>query len=114
MTRIVVMMVRAEPYALIYAPAIKEHLRYIAPKYYSLIREKTEEQLRFEPDVESRNRKPLEQPAAFEAEWELRFGPDNCFRVFYQVRPEEREVHIVAVGRKDRQHLSIGGEEISL
>ena len=57
-----------------YAPITKEHLRAIERKYYSLIRRVVEEQLQFEPDIETRNRKPLTQQVAFEAEWEIRFG----------------------------------------
>ncbi len=67
-----------------------------------------------EPDVETRNRKPVQPPAAFQAEWELRFGPSNRFRVFYQINQESREVRIVAVGVKDRNHLFVGGEEVTL
>ena len=53
-----------------------------------------------EPDVETRNRKPLKQPIAFGADWELRLGPDNRFRVFYQIDAERRQVRILAVGVK--------------
>jgi hypothetical protein len=51
---------------------------------------------------------------AFHAEWELRFGPSNRFRVFYQIDRDSREVRIVAVGVKDRNHLFVGGEEVTL
>jgi hypothetical protein len=54
---------------------------------------------------------PWERPFAFGADWELRLGPDNRFRVFYQVKAESREVRILAVGVKDRSRLFIGGEE---
>jgi hypothetical protein len=64
--------------------------------------------------VETRNRKPLRQPAAFSAEWEIRFGPGNRFRVLYDVDTEHAEVHILAVGREVRNRLFIGGEEIEL
>jgi hypothetical protein len=47
-----------------------------------LIRTTLEEQLRFDPDKETRNRKPLQRPVALEATWELRLGPENRFRVF--------------------------------
>jgi hypothetical protein len=67
--------------------------------------------LLFDPDVETRNRKPLKRPIAFGADWELRLGPDNRFRVFYQVNAERQEVRILAVGVKDRNRLFIGGEE---
>lgn len=114
MTRIMVRMVRQQRYSLVYAPEVREHLRSIEPKHYSLIREKIEEQLLYEPDTETRNRKPLRQPAAFDAEWELRFGPDNRFRVLYEIDAPNREVHILAVGVKERNRLLIAGEEIEL
>jgi hypothetical protein len=44
----------------------------------------------------------------------LRFGPNNRFRVFYQIDHEAREVRIVAVGVKDRNRLLVGGEEVTL
>jgi hypothetical protein len=66
---------------------VKLHLKTIERKYHSLIRTTIENELQFEPDVETRNRKPLKRPVTFEAEWELRFGPDNRFRVFYGINP---------------------------
>ena len=72
-------MARRQPYAISYDQATKKHLRAIEAKYYSLIRMAIEEQLQHEPGKETRNRKPLRQPAPFEATWEIRFGPDNCF-----------------------------------
>jgi hypothetical protein len=62
----------------------------------------------------SRTSKRGTASAFFRAEWELRFGPNNRFRVFYQIDPEAREVRIVAVGVKDRNRLLVGGEEVSL
>ena len=76
-----------QKFVLIYAPLTKLHLKTIERKYYSLIRATIEDELQFEPDVETRNRKPLKRPVIFEAEWELRFGPDNKFRVFYDINP---------------------------
>jgi hypothetical protein len=102
------------PFTLVYAPVVHEHLAAIDAKYDSLIRTKTAEQLSYEPDVKTRNRKPVRPPAAFQAEWELRFGPNNRFRVFYQVNHTSREVRIVAIGVKDRNRLVVGGEEVSL
>jgi hypothetical protein len=61
--------------------------------------------------VETRNRKPLKRPIAFGADWELRLGPDNRFRVFYQVMPASRLVRVLAVGVKERNRLFFGGEE---
>jgi mRNA-degrading endonuclease RelE of RelBE toxin-antitoxin system len=106
--------VTREPFHLAYSPIVYDHLAAIDAKYDSLIRQKTAEQLTYEPDVQTRNRKPVRPPAAFNAEWELRFGPDNRFRVFYQIDLGSREVLIVAIGVKDRNRLFVGGEEVTL
>jgi mRNA-degrading endonuclease RelE of RelBE toxin-antitoxin system len=114
MTMIIVIVVKRRAYTLFYTPAVKEHLRAIDPKFYSLIRDKVQEQLGFKPAIETRNRKPLRQPAAYTAEWEIRFGPENRFRVLYDLDPETREVHILAVGEKKGSRLWIGNEEVDL
>jgi mRNA-degrading endonuclease RelE of RelBE toxin-antitoxin system len=101
-------------YTLIYAPITKEHLRFIDKKYYSLIRDTIIERLSFEPTEQNRNRKPLTRPAFEEATWELRFGPENTFRVFYDVNADDREVYILAIGIKLRNTVYVGGEEITL
>ena len=107
-------MVMAAHYKLVYAPQVKRHLKAIGPKYFSSIRTEIETQLRLEPTVETRNRKPLKQQADFEGEWELRFGPENRFRVFYAIDIENHEVQILAIGVKKGNRLFIGGEEIEL
>lgn len=107
-------MVAIQPFKLIYAAQVKDHLKFIERKHHSLIRETIESQLRFEPDVETRNRKPVEQPAAIETDWELRFGPNNRFRAFYTINISQREVYMVAIGVKQGNKLFIGGEEVEL
>jgi len=82
--------------------------------YYSLIRTTIEEQLSDEPDVTTRNRKPLKRPVFFEATWELRFGPRNQFRVFYDIDQTQHVVSVLAIGVKRGNRLFIGGEEIRL
>jgi len=109
-----VIMAKRDPYTLVYARAVKKHLAAIDVKYHSTVRETIEEQLEFDPDVETTNRKPLEQPAAFAAEWEIRFGPNNRFRVLYEIDPEDRVVGILAIGVKDGNRLLVGGKEIKL
>jgi hypothetical protein len=104
-------MARRQPFTLVYADEVKDHLRAIEAKYHSVIQSGIETQLVHEPDVETRNRKPLKRPIAFGADWELRLGPDNRFRVFYQVNIESREVRVLAVGVKERSCLYFGGEE---
>jgi hypothetical protein len=92
----------------------EEHLKTIEAKYYSLIRRTIERQLGFAPDVETKNRKPLKHPSAFETAWEIRFGPDNRFRVFYEVDQESHTVSILAVGQKKGNRLLIAEEEFDL
>jgi mRNA-degrading endonuclease RelE of RelBE toxin-antitoxin system len=101
-------------FELLYAPQVKQHLKAIERKHYGLIRQEIEAQLRFEPDVETRNRKPLKRAVAFEAEWEIRFGPNNRFRVFYEVDRDTGSVYILAIGVKIRDRLYVGGEEVEL
>ena len=102
------------PFALVYDLEVRTHLRAIEPKYRGLIRMTIDKQLRFAPDKETRNRKPLQRPVAFEATWELRLGPENRFRLFYAVSHERQEVQILAIGTKERNRLMIGREEIKL
>jgi mRNA-degrading endonuclease RelE of RelBE toxin-antitoxin system len=99
-------------FELVYAPQVKEHMKAIERKYYGLIRQEIEAQLQFESEVETRNRKPLRRAVAFEAEWEIRIGPNNRFRVFYEVDRKAGVVYILAIGVKVRDRLHIGGEEV--
>jgi mRNA-degrading endonuclease RelE of RelBE toxin-antitoxin system len=101
-------------YNLLYAPLTKSPLKAIDRKFFSLIRKAIEYYLPYEPDIETRNRKPLKRQVAFEAEWELRFGPDNRFRVFYDIDMNHREIHILAIGEKVGDRLVIGGKEIKI
>ena len=107
-------MARKEPYTLSYDEATKAQLLAIETKYHKLIRKIIEEQLEFEPDKETRNRKPLRQPAPFEATWELRFGPANRFRVLYGIDEDRHEVQIQAIGVKKGHKLFVGKEEVEL
>ena len=72
------------------------------------------EQLSYTPDLETRNRKPVEQPAPFAATWELRFGPGNRFRVFYDIDTRENIVWVLAIGVKEHARLYFAGEEFEL
>jgi hypothetical protein len=101
---------RAE-YTLSFAPEAIEHLDLIASKFHGLVRRTIKEQLTHTPTEETRNRKPMDQPAPFQASWELRCGPANRFRIFYDVDYASRAVQVLAIGVKDRSRLLIGGEE---
>jgi hypothetical protein len=62
--------------------------------------------------VETRNRKPLKRAIAFEVEWEIRFGPNNRFRVFYEVNRDTGFQGILAAAREQiRETGGIGHEE---
>lgn len=104
-------MAKRREFTLCFAPEAIEHLAAIEPKYHGLLRRTIKEQLTHLPAEETRNRKPLDQPAPFEASWELRCGPDNRFRIFYDVDLVSQEVHVLAVGVKDRNRLLIADEE---
>ena len=105
-------MTRRPKFELIFAPEAVGHLDVIERKYHQLIERTLDEQLGFTPDRETRNRKQLDQPAPFDATWELRFGPNNRFRVFYEIDLETKRVWILAIGLKDGNRLIVGREEI--
>ncbi len=97
--------------------AVIHHLAAIERRHLPLIRQTIEQQLTHQPNVETRNRKPLLRPSVFGSAgeiWELRFGPNNRFRVFYRVDQEGWQVVILAVGVKIGSRLFIGGEEFVL
>lgn len=98
-------------FTLTFAPETLDHLDTIERKYHRLIQKAIDEQLSYTPEKRTRNRKLLDQPAPFGATWELRFGPDNRFRVLYEVDGGEQIVWVLAVGIKEGNKLFIGGEE---
>ena len=102
------------PYKLLYDIGVRRHLARIDRKYHPLIRAEIEQALPYQSLREARNRKPLARPAVLGSTWELRCGPANCFRIFYCPYRGSREVHILAIGIKDRSRLIVGGEEYSL
>ncbi len=104
----------ASEFRLRFAPEVVEHLDAIERKHHRLIERILDERLRYTPERETRNRKRVEQPAPFGATWELRFGPGNCFRVFYEVDHAERTVWVLAIAVKKRDRLMIGGQEFEL
>jgi mRNA-degrading endonuclease RelE of RelBE toxin-antitoxin system len=104
-------MVHQIPYSIIYAANIKRHLRFIEPQYHTLIQTNVVAQLQYEPTIQTKNRKPLKQ-SILNADWEIRFGPNNRFRVLYRVDRNQRIVYILAIGEKVHNRLKIGNEEI--
>lgn len=107
-------MPRGPKFALTFAPEALDHFGVIERKYHRFLRKAIDEQLTYTPERATRNRKPLERPAGFGATWELRCGPNNRFRVFYDVDASRLTVRILAIGIKEGHRLFIGGEEFEL
>lgn len=98
------------PYRIEYSPEAEEHLRFLTTRQRVTVLDSVDEQLMYEPTVETRNRKPMRPNPV--APWELRIG---SLRVYYDVEEEpEPVVHIRAVGIKDRNRVRIGKEVIEL
>src|SRR5262249_16815833 len=104
-------MAKRAKFTLSFAPQAVRHLDLIDAKYHGLLRRTIREQLTYTPTAQTRNRKPRDQPAPIGASWELRCGPDNRFRVFFDVDAAAHEVQVLAIGVKERNRLLIGGEE---
>jgi len=98
---------------IIYDCEVFGHLATIPRKYHGAIRDAIVEQLRDEPQVRTRSRKPLDPPVRSGADWELRCGPANRFRVLYRVGVDGR-VRILAIGVKEGDRLLVGGREFEL
>lgn len=92
---------------------VLDHMAAIERKHHSLIRKAIDQQLRFDPDLPTRNRKPLLRETALGAVWEVRCGPGNRFRVFYDVRHDQRRVVVLAIARKVRDELFVGKERFA-
>lgn len=103
-------MPKSRPFEIVYDEVTIEHLDAIEKKYISVIRGSIETHLRFDPDVETRNRKLLRDPSAIGATWEPRCGPNYRFRVFYDVNSKDRRVVILAIAVKIRNEVWIGKE----
>lgn len=56
----------------------------------------------------------MKRPLVFEADWELRCGPQNRFRIFYEVDQKQQAVYIWAIGIKKGNRVYVGRKEIEL
>jgi mRNA-degrading endonuclease RelE of RelBE toxin-antitoxin system len=98
------------PYRIEYSPDTDEHLRRLTARQRAIIFDAVDRQLAHQPNVETRNRKPM-RPNPI-APWELRVGN---LRVYYDIEEDpESLVIILAVGRKLRNRVVIGDEELDL
>ncbi len=98
------------PYQIEYSPDAEDHLKALTARQQAIVLDMVEEQLIYQPTVETRNRKPM-RPNPI-APWELRIGN---LRVYYDVEEDpEPVVYIRAVGVKERNRVRIGKEVIEL
>lgn len=100
-------------FTLTFAPEVVGHFEWIDSKYHGWLLRTIRDRLTVSPAAMARNRKPLRKPAPFDATWELRCGPQNRFRVFYDVDYDSMCVRVLAIGIKDRNRLFIEGEEFA-
>lgn len=96
-------------YTIEFSARAEQDLKWFKKSAQSEILDEIEAQLRYEPAVETRNRKRLRPNQT--AEWELRIGR---FRVFYDVDKVVRIVAIEAVGLKIGNRLYFQGKEQNL
>ncbi len=97
-------------YEVEFAESVEAHFRALTARERGLVLDAIDRQLLHQPLKETRHRKPL-RPNPI-APWELRV---RQLRIFYEVAGREtRIVRILAVGRKSRNVLLIGGKEIRL
>ena len=94
------------PSRIVYASEIRDHLRSLTARQRATVFDEIDQQLTYEPTMETQNRKPL-RPNPL-ASWELRIGD---LRVYYDVEEDpEQQVDIVAIGIKRRNRVYIAGE----
>ena len=107
-------MPRSPSYDIQFDKLALDHMDLIEPKFDSLIQTTIEEQLPFEPLVETRNRKRLARDTVTGATWEVRCGPNNRFRIFYKVDVEEGVVLVIAIVIKVGNVLYAGRERFEI
>ena len=97
-------------YAVIYSPETVEHMEALTARQRTSVLDGVDEQLRYQPTVETQNRKPMRANAL--APWELRIGE---LRVYYEVQEgPEPEVQIRAIGVKERNQVRIANKVVKL
>jgi mRNA-degrading endonuclease RelE of RelBE toxin-antitoxin system len=98
------------PYRVNITEEAKEHLRGLPAQERTLVLDRVLEQLTHQPNVQTRNRKPL-RPNPL-ASWELRIGR---IRVYYDViEVPEPYVEIRGIGIKERHQVYIAGKAVQL
>ncbi len=69
-------------YEIEYSDEARQQLNQLPIRWKKTVKAGVEIQLRHDPGIETRNRKPLRQPNSIAAAWELRLPP---YRVYYNI-----------------------------
>ncbi|GAH47996.1 unnamed protein product, partial [marine sediment metagenome] len=97
-------------YRIEYSPNSENHLRKLTTNQQVIILDTIDKQLSFQPDIKTRNRKPMRTNPL--APWELRIGK---FRVYYDFEKIPKPIVCIrAIGIKERNIVQIGNKEIKL
>src|SRR4051812_25614822 len=94
-----------DPYRIEYRHDARLQVQALPKHQQVMLLDKIREQLTSHPQVQTRNRKPLESSAL--GSWELRAGD---VRAYYDVIERERLVRILTVGVKVRDLVLIDGK----
>jgi mRNA-degrading endonuclease RelE of RelBE toxin-antitoxin system len=97
-------------YKILFSDKAQTHLGFLTARQRSTVLDAVDVQLKHEPTLETRNRKPL-RPNPL-AQWELRIGE---LRVYYRVEDEPQQVvYVLLIGVKDRNIVRVGSEVLEL
>ncbi|WP_129633721.1 type II toxin-antitoxin system RelE family toxin [Candidatus Oscillochloris fontis] len=96
-------------YDIDYTEEALDDLQYFRKHEQNIIVDGIDEQLRYEPLVETRNRKPMRENTI--AEWELRI---EAYRVLYTVGSQVRIVEIQRIGEKRGNAFFFRGRKTDL
>jgi mRNA-degrading endonuclease RelE of RelBE toxin-antitoxin system len=98
------------PYRIEYSPDAENHLHKLTARQRAIVFDTVDEQLAYEPLIQTKNRKPM-RPNLL-APWELRI---DRLRVYYRVEDiPEPVVYVRAIGVKKRNRVWIGNEVFDL
>lgn len=101
---------RLLPYHIHYSPEAETHLKELMARQRAIVLDKVDNQLTYQPTVETKNRKPMKPNPL--AEWELRIGD---IWVYYRITDEpEPTVLICGVGIKLRNAVYLAGKKVEL
>lgn len=92
-----------------FTPSALEDVAWFRKHEQVIIFDAIEEQLMYQPNIQTGNRKMLRPNQV--AEWELRLGK---FRMFYDVDSISQVVEIKMIGYKEGSHLYVRGKGYQL